>query len=96
MSKTHVPNAQGKTVGHAHKSGTASGASGSRKPKSQQDDEKNPLDRNARLPADKIRAGPRDPDPPRTDVPQPQAARGDDDLMSQPQPFPPIVTTAKD
>lgn len=90
MTKTHVPNAQAKTVGQAHKSGAAPKAQAQRR------DKKRVLNRDAPRSDDETRTGSHRPDAPKVDVPPPQAAKGDDDLMSQPQPFPPIVTPAND
>jgi len=96
MSKTHVPNARAKAVGQAHKSGAAGAAGRPRRPKPRQGDKESALNEDDTLPADAAKTRPRRPTPSKPAVQKPQAAQGDDDLMSQPQPFPPIVTTTND
>jgi hypothetical protein len=93
MSKSHVPNAQAKAIGQAHKSGASDR---SRMPKSKDRDKQSaPIADNAPA-AKRAKTGPHRPASKKTAVQKPQAAAGDDDLMSQPQPFPPVITTAND
>lgn len=88
MSKPNIPNAKAKAVGRAHKSGSTAIPSKSRRSKNQPPDAPTAPDLTGFVKPGATKTTPR-----RSEQ-KPQAAQGDDDLMSLPQAVP-VITPAK-
>ena len=85
MTKMRVPNSKAKTFGRAPKAGATQTTPSSRRPQAQQVTPMAP-DGTHRVPFDEAVTEPRVPfSRPHSKQPPPEAAEGDDDVMSQPQ-----------